>query len=258
LESLAAHDLVVVCDADVRAPRDFLASFVAPFRDPAVGLNSAFYRLATSATAAMRWEALAVNADFWSSVLQARRLGPMRFALGAALALRRSTLARAGSFAALMDFLADDYELGRRVAVLGGRVELSPVVVECREAPCGWSEIWRHQLRWARTIRYCQPLPYAFSLLSNPTLWPLLWLVVAPGFPAVVGAGACLTVRLAMAAHCQRRMTRSWSHLPWLWLAPVKDLLGVALWFFAFLGNQVEWRGERLTVRRGGRIVPAA
>ena len=31
----------------------------------------------------------------------------------------------------------------------------------------GWSAVWKHQLRWARTIRVCQPVPYFFSLLSN-------------------------------------------------------------------------------------------
>src|SRR5207247_5039543 len=81
-------------------------------------------------------------------------------------------------YQALVDYLADDYQLRNRIARGGTRIVLSPVVVECREMPRNWSEIWRHQLRWARTIRVCQPLPYFFSILGNATLWPLLWWLV--------------------------------------------------------------------------------
>ena len=142
----------------------------------------------------------------------------------------------------------------RRPPAARPRIELCPTVVACREAPHGWRAVWRHQLRWARTIRHCQPLPYAFSLLSNPTWWPLVWFAATPGAEAWVGFGLCLVSRLAMAAHCQWRLTRSWRHLPWLWLAPVKDLLQVALWLLAFGGRTVVWRGERYRVCRGGEL----
>ncbi len=255
LETRARHALWVVSDADVAVPPDFLRQLVRPFRAPApAGLACALYELATPATAAMHAEALAVNADFWTSVLQARRLGPLRFALGAVMAVRRELVQRFGGFRALVAHLADDYELGRRIAALGERVELLPVVAACREAPRGARAVWRHQLRWTRTIRHCQPLPFAFSLLANATFWPLGWLLVAPGTASLAGLVACLGTRLAMAAHCQARLTRSWRHLPWLWWAPVKDLLAAALWALAFFGNTVEWRGERYKVRRGGRL----
>lgn len=255
LEPLAKHELLVVSDADVRAPADFLSSLVAPFQDPAVGLVNPFYRLANAATLPMRWEALAVNADFWSSVLQARRLGPLDFALGAVIAVRRQHLDAIGGFKALADYLADDFELGRRVAGSGTRLVLCPVVVDCCEPPQSWSAVWRHQLRWARTIRVCRPVPYALSILSNATLWPLLWLMAQPQGPALWGAALCLAVRVLAAADSQRRLTQSLAHLPWLWLAPVKDLLQFVLWALAFLGNRVEWRGQRYRVERGGKLV---
>lgn len=257
LEPLARHDLWVVSDADVAVPRDFLRRLVRTFQEPdPPALACTFYQLATPATPAMHAEALAVNADFWTSVLQARRLAPLRFALGAVMAVRREALARAGGFRALTHHLADDYELGRRVAAAGGRVELVPLVAACREAPHDWRAVWRHQLRWGRTIRHCQPVPFAFSLLANPTLWPLLWWLAAPGRAALAGLGICLAARVLMAAHCQARLTGSRRHLPWVWWAPLKDLLGAVLWALAFVGRSVEWRGERYRVRRGGRLEP--
>src|ERR1035437_635368 len=115
----------------------------------------------------MQWEAIAINADFWSQVLQSRSLKPLDFALGAVMATRRRQLEEIGGFAPLVDCLADDYQLGNRIARRGHPIALSPVVVECWSAPMGWAAVWKHQLRWARTIRVCQPAPYFFSLLSN-------------------------------------------------------------------------------------------
>ncbi len=277
LEPLARHDLLVVSDADVAVPPDFLRQLVLPFQTGAdgptgfgsagapsapppirVGLVCALYELATPATSAMHWEAVAVNADFWTGVLQARRLAPLRFALGAVMAVERSALGRAGGFRALTSYLADDYELGRRVAALGARVELTSVVAACREAPRGWRAIWRHQVRWTRTIRHCRPGPFALSLLANPTLWPGMWLALDPGTTSLAVGGVCLAARLAMAAHCQGRLTRRWTHLPWVWLAPVKDLLAAVLWALAFLGHTVEWRGERFRVCPGGLLEPVS
>lgn len=254
LEPLAKYDLVVVSDADVRAPRQFVTALVAAFEKPTVGLVNALYRLDAPITLAMRWEALAVNADFWTGVLQSRRIEPMRFALGAVMAVRRRHVRDMGGFGILADHLADDFELGRRVASQGALVELSPVVVDCCHAPQPWTTVWRHQLRWARTIRACRPVGYGLSLLSNASLWPLLWIGLCPGLWSGVGAGLCLAVRVLTAFDNQRRLTGSSAHLRWLWLALVKDILSVALWVLAFAGSVVEWRGERYRIQRNGTI----
>jgi ceramide glucosyltransferase len=253
MQSLAKHDVIAVSDADVWIAPDFLKHFLPALRDSDVGLVCSFYRMARPHTLAMRWEALAVNADFWSQVLQARSLKPLDFALGAVMAARRSRIEAVGGFAGLANCLADDYQLGNRIARGGDRVELATVVAECRSAPMGWREVWKHQLRWARTIRVCQPLPYFFSLLANATLWPLSWLAAAPGTGCLAFLGGCLVVRIATAADLETRMTqrRGWAGGA---LAPAKDLFQAAIWLLAFIGNRVEWRGERLRVRRGGML----
>jgi ceramide glucosyltransferase len=275
--------VVIISDADVHVPPDFLANVVAPLRDERVGLVSCFYRLANPATLAMQFEAIAINADFWSQVLQAQSLKPLNFALGAVMATTRQRLESIGGFAALVDFLADDYQLGNRIARQGRRIVLSPVVVECRDSPKNWREVWEHQLRWARTIRVCQPLPYFFSILSNATLWPLLWLVASiasagdnsyattlGGVTAAVAIKMKLlpkavmfvpTIWLArtLSAMCQAsKLTRSHSHWAFFWLVPVKDLLAAVVWALSFLGNSVEWRGRRYRVRRGGKLEKAS
>jgi len=296
LEKLAKHGLILVSDADVRVPPDFLANIVAPLRDegsagsplpadcahgvtrPTVGLVNCFYRLANPSTTAMRWEAVATNADFWSHVLQSQSLKPLDFALGAAILMRRNALAEIGGFGSLADCLADDYQLGHRIAKNGHRIVLCPVVAECWDAPMDWRRVWKHQLRWARTIRVCQPLPYFFSILSNATLWPLLWLASAlfrwlvmavsgaptdsiASFEITIGLLAVtnfvmvlLLFRIVLAQNLQRRFTPGRNLISPLWLVPVKDLLQAALWFCAFAGNTVEWRGRKIKLRRDGTL----
>jgi ceramide glucosyltransferase len=259
LEPLVQHDLILISDADVRVPPDFLASFVAPLRDEKTALVNCFYRLANPTTTAMRWEAIAINADFWSQVLQSATLQPLDFALGAAILLRRKSLGEIGGFQSLADCLADDYQLGHRIAQNGHRIALCPVVVECWDAPMNWKQVWKHQLRWARTIRVCQPLPYFFSILSNATIWSLLWLIVSlvvtKTFCAPLTALAFLLIRIVLAQNLQRQFTPERKLVSPAWLVLVKDLLQAGIWFCAFAGNTVEWRGRKMQLRRDGTLV---
>jgi ceramide glucosyltransferase len=281
LEKFAAHDLILISDADVRVPPDFLANFVAPLRDEKNGLVNCFYRLANPTTNAMRCEAVAINADFWSQVLQSQSLKPMDFALGAAILVRRSALAEIGGFAPLADCLADDYQLGHRIFKNGQRIALCPVVVECWDSPQSWKQVWKHQLRWARTIRVCQPVPYFFSILSNVTLWGALWFAGAlPGIlhgPMIcastgselsccvsckipwqmIAASALLLFRISMALSLQSRFSRLSASISCFWLVPVRDLLNAVIWLAAFMGNTIEWRGRKMKVRADGTLTDA-
>ena len=259
LEEMAAHELILISDADVRVPTDFLTNLVAPLRDAKVGLVNCFYKLANPTTTAMQWEAIAINADFWSQVLQSQTLKPLDFALGAVILMRRKALAQIGGFNAVVNCLADDYQLGHRMAEKGHEVALCPVIAECWDAPMDWRGVWNHQLRWARTIRACEPAPYFFSVLANATFWPLLWLTASMLFSEnifipLVALGF-LAVRVAVAQNLQRRFTQSREVAEW-WLVPLKDLFQVALWAGAFSGNTIEWRGRQMRMCRAGNLIP--
>jgi ceramide glucosyltransferase len=279
LEKLAKHEILVISDADVRVPSDFLVNAVAPLRATEVGLVNCFYRLANPTTLAMQWEAIAINADFWSQVLQSQTLKPLDFALGAVMLVRHKHLEEIGGFKSLADCLADDYQLGNRVAPKGHRIVLCPVVVECWDPPMNWRAVWKHQLRWARTIRVCQPVPYFFSILSNAGFWAILALIVGltqmhthwgpPGFGrntisfsattevpfAAFAGGISILIRMVVACDLQRRLTRSTNSFIYFWLVPVKDLLQTAVWLCAFAGNSIEWRGQVYRLRPDGTLV---
>ncbi len=171
------------------------------------------------------------------------------------MATRRKQLDEIGGFRTLADCLADDYQLGHRIAAHRHRIEICPVVVDCLSEPMGWGAVWQHQLRWARTIRVCQPLPYFFSILANGTFWPLLWLAADFGTKAAVAVLICLFVRWATALDLQQRLTQSTSTAANVWMVSAKDLLQAAIWACAFAGDEIEWRGERYRLRRDGTLV---
>ncbi len=254
LSERARHDAIVVSDADVWAPPNLLTQAVAHLQDENVGLVNCFYRLAATSRGALQWEAVAINADFWSQVLQAQALKPMDFALGAVMVSRRETVRGIGGFTALRDCLADDYQLGHRIARSGKRIALCPVVVECRSKEANWAETWAHQLRWARTIRVCQRLPYFFSILSNPTLWPVLWLAITPGAWAL---GFCLLAAIirAWSARDQQRLLNPGQPVAPILMPHLKDLLQTGVWAAAFLGSTVVWRGEQMRLNNDGTMV---
>lgn len=264
LSRLATHNVWAISDADVWAPRHLLRDAIARLQPPGVGLVNPFYRLRTPGSIGARWEAWAVNADFWSQVLQSRCLTPIDFALGAAMITTRQQIEAIGGFSTLANHLADDFELGHRIAQNGATITLSPIVVECRGGHEGWLATWNHQLRWTRTIRVCRPIPFFFSILSNlgvPSLACLAATLLDPTHPPQPALAGLLglAIRCLTGLHNEARLTQprpaTWNLEGIVWL-PIRDVLGLASWAMAFLGNTVEWRGRTFRVRRDGRMDP--
>lgn len=257
LEAGSRHGVLVVSDADVAAPPDLLAQLVANLDQPGVGIVTCPYRMANPENIPMKLEAVAVNADFWSQVLQARSLGPQEFALGATMALRRSKLEEVGGFAALEHFLADDFLLGRRVAESGSTIEFCPAPVDCWESPQDFLSVWRHQLRWARTIRTCLPRQFAASICNNVTLWAFAFDTAARANHFAFGsylAGLLLLGRIVGAGWLQHRMGVPAGIFSSVILVPAKDLLNAVLWIAAFTGNRITWREVDYSVASDGRL----
>ncbi|HXI50743.1 MAG TPA: glycosyltransferase [Candidatus Saccharimonadales bacterium] len=254
LHRRTSQEVVCISDADVWVPPDFLLNAVAPLAQDSVGLVHSFYQMQNGTGLGMRWEAFAVNVDFWSQVLQSASLKPVAFALGAAMITTRRRLDAIGGFSALVDYLADDYQLGHRVAGTGGEIAFCPVVVECRSDTQSFAEVWAHLLRWARTIRACQPGPFFASILSNASIWPLLWFSFRPSVVSAAGAVVCLLFRWVSARRLERRLTGR-TTASGLAMPLVKDLLGAVTWACAFLGSGVRWRGVSYGVLPGGKLV---
>jgi len=245
----ARYPLLLVSDSDIRVPSDYLRRIVGPLEDPAVGLVTCLYG-ASSDHWPGRWEALGIATDFAPSVLVAPLVGVREFALGSTLLFRAADLQAIGGFEALADYIADDYQLGRRITALGRRVVLAKLAVQTSLRGRRWSEVWRHQVRWARTIRVSRGGGYIGLPIANASLWALL---AALG-GAWLWAAALVALRVLMGIVVGAGILGSREVLRYFCLIPPRDLWGFAVWVCGLAGDTVEWRGTRLRLRRDGRI----
>ena len=262
----ARYDYLLVNDSDITVGPHYLQRVMAHFAPPAdihsgvvgkaskqVGLVTALYRGRAHATLASRFEALGIATDFQAGVLLSRMLeGGLSYGLGSTLAVKREALERIGGFQTLVDHLADDYELGARVAKSGYRIALSAEVVETSVPAYTWQGFIEHQLRWGRTVRDASPSGYAGLVFTHGLGWAVLNLVASGLSPLSLWLlGLSFFLRLTLAMTVGAEVLGDHQVLPNLWLLPLRDIVAMGLWVAAFAGNTIVWRGERFVVQDG-------
>lgn len=252
LERAARHPLLLISDSDIAVPPGYLREVAGPLADPSVGLVTCLYR-ASAETVPARWEALGVSTEFAPSVLVAEWSGLSGFALGSTMVVRAADLQRIGGFERLRDYLADDFHLGRLVSELGLRVHLSHTVVETHLGGSTWGEVWRHAVRWSRTIRMTRRAGYYGYAITQGTCWALL--AALAGFPAL--AAGCLGARMAAGLLIGGLVLKDPAVWRRAWAIPLRDLWGAAVWLTGLFGDTVHWRGLAIRLTADGRILPA-
>jgi ceramide glucosyltransferase len=246
----ARYEVLLVNDSDIVVEPGYLEEATAPLTDPGIGLVTCLYR-ARPDSAAAACEALGIATEFAPSVMVARLLGQAEFALGSTMVFRAETLRRIGGFEAIAKYLADDYQLGKHIRALGLRIEFASVVVETGLGAGSWGQVWRHQLRWSRTIRVSRPAGYIGFGVTQATVWALV--AFAAGY--WWAGAAALALRLTAGVITGARILRDPRVAPNLWLIPVRDLFGFAVWVCGLFGRQVQWRDRQLALRADGSIL---
>ncbi len=255
--AVAGYDHLIVNDGDIRVQPDYLRRVVAPLADPQVGMVTCLYRGIAASTLGSRLESLGISTDFCAGVLVARELeGGIRFGLGSTLAFRRSDLQKIGGFEAVVDYLADDYELGKRIAGLGLKIELSEMVVETYLPAYSTKEFFAHQLRWARGVRDSRAGGYFGLVFTFGVMWSGLLLLAARGANwAWDIVGLTLLLRVAVAFVVGKAVLGDGQLLRQLWLLPIRDVVAAVIWIASFAGHTVIWRGDRFELK-AGKLVP--
>jgi len=237
------HDILVVSDDDIIAPPDYLRRLAAELQDDA-GVVSCPYRGRPGSTAASVFEALGIAGEFFGGVFVTRKMEGLRFALGSTMMMRKARVEEIGGFPALADYLADDYELGARIAARGHRNVLSRVVVDTQLPSDSWGTMLAHQFRWMRTQAISRPAGHVGLGVTYGSLWSI-------GALALTGRAALPLVLAWIVARC---LTCWWTGVRvladptvrrWWWLAPVRELLTASLWAISLFRRTVTWRGER-------------
>jgi len=248
----ARHDLIVMADSDVRVTPGMLAAIAAEFQDETLGLATCPYRAVPGRSFWSTLEAVGLNTEFIGGVLVARMLDGMKFALGPAIAARRSALAGIGGFDALKDYLADDFVMGKLAAERGYGVILSSYAIEHRIGTQRFAANFRHRLRWNRGTRRSRPWGYAGQVFTNPLPLALaLWVDKPEWWPA---AAAAVAFRAAAGWAAAQYVLRDPLTRRLWWLTPLQDLASFLVWIAGFFGNTVLWRGRRYYLHADGRF----
>jgi ceramide glucosyltransferase len=254
----AKYEVLALSDGDVRVTPQYLQNVVAPLEDSTVGAVTSFYRGIVQKNLGAEFEAIGASSAFFAGVLMAVWTEGVKFALGASIATTKTWLRKIGGFEEIAAFLADDYEIGRRVAEAGGRVVLSHETVWTMYPAQTVRGFWEHQLRWARTVRLCRPVSYAALLFTQGLPWAIAVAVVAPaGWIAIAYLVAYLVLRLAMAWIVGVTVVKDAVLRRRLWLVPFWDAIHFVVWVASFASNHIVW-GDVEYVVNGGRMKPVA
>jgi ceramide glucosyltransferase len=246
------YDLLVMADSDVRATPAMLSILAAEFQDAGLGMATCPYRASPGNSFWSTLEAVGLNTEFLGGVLVARMLDGVKFALGPAIAARRSTLAHIGGLDALQNYLAEDFVMGKRAAERGEGVILSSYIIEHRIGAQPLFANLKHRLRWNRSTRRSRPWGYLGQVFTNPLPLALaLWIAAPVWWPVAVLAmigravAAWATAQQVLADPLTRRL--------WF-LVPFADFVGFVMWIAGFFGNTVLWRGHRYYLLSDGRF----
>jgi ceramide glucosyltransferase len=254
----ARHEILALSDGDVRVGPNYLREVVAPFASLSTGAVTSFYAGVTENNLGAQIEALGAASDFFAGVLMADWMEGIHFALGASIVTTKTWLGKIGGFAAIAEMLADDYELGRRIAAAGGTVLLSREIVWTMYPAQTLRGFWDHQVRWARTVRLCRPLSYFGLIFTHGLPFAVLAFLVAP--TKLMGA-------IFLAAYLALRLAQAWIVGVWgvrdetvrrrLWLIPFRDAINFVIWLAGLFGNRIVWGGIQYTVDQG-RMTPVS
>ena len=256
LARTAKYNLLVLSDADIWVGPGYLRAVAAPFRDAKVGAVTSMF---TGIPVRALWpelEAINLSTDFMPAVMMARQMEGIHFALGATIGVRRECLEEMGGFEALVDEAADDYELGRRTALRGHRVELIDGTVKTWCCLDNLRDFFLQRLRWAIMARQARTLGYVGYIFAQGLPWTILAVLVAPtGLIAAAYLALYLVTRMGVVWTLgvwglrDELLKRRWC------LVPVWDAFAFVVWLISLLWSRVHWRGAEYRVA-GGRLIP--
>jgi ceramide glucosyltransferase len=130
---------------------------------------------------------------------------------------------------------------------------LSPYIVDTSVSEKGLKCLWRHELRWARTVRAMAPVGFAGSAVTH---------AVAIAALAALCSGLSLTSLVFLTISCLFRWATAGAtarilRLPMtgLWLLPLRDLLSFAVFVGSFFGRSVSWGDQLFRIEPSGRII---
>jgi ceramide glucosyltransferase len=255
IERHASYDLLLMSDSDIWVGSDYLQRIVQPMQNLSVGVVTCLYRSRVHSVIAAL-EAIAISTDFHPSVLVAHSIGWVKFAMGSTILIRRPVLEKIGGFAAIADYLADDFMLGNLPTQVGYTVTLSDYVVDHTLDTQGLAHFLQHQNRWNCCTRVSRSWGYLGLIVTHGTAMSIFFLLATHG--SWLGWGMLVgtwMMRLLMGwivgvIYLQDTVVKQW-----FWLLPFRDLISFGLWLYSWFGSTVMWRGQPFKLTKSGKLI---
>lgn len=248
----ASHDWVVMADANVLMPCDYVQRLLAKWR-PGTGLvcSPPVGFFPSGIAAELECAFLNTYQARWQYAADTVGLG---FAQGKTMLMKRSDFERAGDLAALGAEVAEDAAATKMLTKAGLKIRLVDMPFEQPTGERSLKEVWRRQVRWAQMRRSTFPFFYTPEIFSSGVL-PLAagtFAAAALGLPLSASVTALLALWYgaeAFLAH-EAEWFLGWRS-PFLWV--LRDLMIPVIWVNGWLGNQFVWRGNRMRVMTGAQ-----
>lgn len=252
-----AHAVVVLADSDMVVRPDYLERVVAALSQPGVtGVTCLYHGVPANRSVYAHLSALAIDVQFLPNVVMGTALGLAKPCFGSTIAFTAESLRAIGGFHRIRNDLADDYELGAALRGLGGRVAIPNFSIGHTCVDTGISGLWRHELRWNRTIRNVDPGGYAGSVVTHAFPLALIGaLLPGAGTAALAVAAFALACRIALCIRLERAFGLD-AH-PY-WLLPIRDIVSFANFSWGFVSGAVTWKGHDYRVVADGTLIPDA
>ena len=252
----ARHDVLVISDSDLHVRPNYLEQLVGALEVPGTGLVTAVFVGVAAHRGWPAWlGATQISHVFLPGVLVARAMG-RQDCLGSTVMLQRRMLEEIGGLQPLATQLAEDNVLGQRVRELGLTVRLADTVSAVTVPEVSFRALWQHEIRWARTIRNgATRRPRPIRTFQHPLFSAMMAFVFSGGARWSVFLFAFAWAVRAISARgidgtLLPRLGRRTLAAPYL-LLPLRDALSVVETIASYWGNEVVWRGHRLTAAIG-------
>jgi ceramide glucosyltransferase len=243
---LAAHDLVLVSDSNVRAPHHYVRELASVYEREGSGMVTNLFAGSRENSFGSALESVELAGFVAAGVALPTLLGdPLLVGKSALFSCQR--LYALGGLERLSDVLAEDFVLGKTFAHAGERLLIAPTVLENVNRGLSLRAALSRKLRWSMMRFRLRPTPAALEPLTNPlALLPLAWFVLGPW--ALLWAAGVALLRDAGGWWLLRGPRRLW--LPVLCALP-RDFFSLLIWVIAPLKHHVSWRGSRYRLGAG-------
>jgi ceramide glucosyltransferase len=253
----ASSDLVLQTDANVWAPPSYLRDIVSEFLRERASLLSSLVTGTGERSFGAAMENLQLTAYVAPACCAALKIGGVPCVIGKSMLFRKSELRALGGLELVKDSLAEDYLIGQHYAEHGKKVLLSAIPIRNVNVDMGIERSLKRHARWLKMRAVIHPLSFALDVLANPIALSLMLYIAADYAPAYGWAVlAIAAVKTVVDGLMVRIMRGSWMSARLVLAVPVKDLLMLAVWFYASCSRSVLWRGTRFRLGPGSQLMP--